>query len=129
MADNGAVSAEIVLEKLQIAVQNRFSKEVLEVNCAIGAEGDWCKAVVDQMVCQLHGFLYAEHAGEIFHEQPKSWWQMFKEQYFPYWLQDRWAVKYDKLHWDFKCLYPDFRPSLPDQKVVIHAIRNYENDD
>jgi hypothetical protein len=49
---------------------------------------------------------------------PATWWDAFKDKFFPAWALDRWPVKYEEVRASFEAHYPDFVPSLDDQQVV-----------
>jgi len=50
---------------------------------------------------------------------PATWWQAFKEQYFPWWLLKRYPVERTVVYVNFKEIYPDFVPTDPDMKHFI----------
>lgn len=49
---------------------------------------------------------------------PATWWDAFKDEFFPAWALDRWPVKYEEVRASFEAHYPDFVPSLDNEPVV-----------
>lgn len=69
----------------------------------------------------LRAFLASEKAGIHTVRYPLDWWQHFKVRWFPRWLLSRYPAKYRTEEFEFGVLYPNFRPSVRDQKVIEYC--------
>jgi hypothetical protein len=87
---------EVVLTQLKEIAQKVLSGHAL-VNLRLES---WKNDVADALVYQLSTYVLAEEVENrtktVNFEYPKSWWQMFKQQYFPKWLLKRFPVKTKK---------------------------------
>lgn len=61
----------------------------------------------------------------IYH--PKDWLEAAKERFAPKWILKRWPVKYTEHKISFEVLYPNFRPSIPEQEYKVN-IKVYQNE-
>lgn len=65
---------------------------------------------------------------------PETWWDMFKEKYFPQWLLNKFPTVCKAIHIQevvfpgFKVLYPDFHPAVPknQSEIRLHMMENHE---
>jgi len=87
---------EVVLTQLKETAQKVFSGYAL---MHLKLE-NWKNDVADVLVYQLSTHILAEEVENrtktICFKYPKSWWQMFKQQYFPKWLLKKFPVKTKK---------------------------------
>ena len=51
-------------------------------------------------------------------EFPADWWQAFKDSFFPEWLLKIFPVIHKRVEITFDVLYPDFKPALPDERMI-----------
>ena len=75
--------------------------------------------VINGIRVSLRGYLLGE---VVQHEEisyPRDWWEAFKERWFPKWAKIKWPVQYRKTVMDAKAIYPDFQPSLPNERHFI----------
>src|SRR3989304_4837771 len=43
---------------------------------------------------------------------PASWWDAFKERWYPTWAKKRWPVEYTVRQWQISALYPTLPPPI-----------------
>ena len=75
------------------------------------------------LLYSLHTLLPAENIKEETHtvtvKYPETWWQMFKEQYFPTWLKEKCPIKYgtnaETIKFTAYNLYPKFPSFMPER--------------
>lgn len=110
----------IQLEKLKALILQPLSAVLIDpqVNFSL-----YESFVNDDIMMRIKGFVWAEQAQRQEVQYPANWWQAFKERWFPAWLLERWPVEHKKHIFDVKCVYPNFRPSLPEQDYCLHLIR------
>ena len=118
---------ETVLEKLMVAFEADLGDLLVDPQIDISGYAEFAR---DTIYARIKGFVWAEEesAKYIAVKYPADWWQAFKEKYFTAWMLERWPVIYKKFSWNVKCLYPEFRPSIPNQKYVL-SIQKGKNDD
>jgi len=78
----------------------------------------------------VRGFLLGDKHPEKRVKYHKTWWDGFKDAYFPKWLKRRFPVKWVYETFSFSTLYPDFKPSLPPEtsEYFIHCSHYKKND-
>jgi hypothetical protein len=106
---------EVALEKLRFCIVSRISSEFAK-DCDIDSYLDFYS---DMVVARVAGFVYGEERPGVVEHKPADWWEAFKSQYFSDWLLDRYPVKYKTYRVDVRCIYPDFRPAMPDKKHYL----------
>lgn len=115
------------LEKFQIGFQCLLENEMVDARLELIREhyADWLSRY---LLLKIRGAVWSEKVDSVEFRKPTTWWQMFKEQYAPDWFLERWPVVCEALKLDVRVKYPDFRPSLPDQKYVwyVSEIRTVE---
>lgn len=98
----------VVLEKLKIGAEIALSPYLLDVH-----------VVVECLAMKVRGFIWSEQHQHIEIKYPRDWWQAFKERWFSKRMLERWPVEYKMHNIDVKTLYPNYRPSIPDQEYRI----------
>lgn len=87
---------EVVLTQLKETAQKVFSGHAL-VNLKFET---WKEETINALVYQLSTHILAEEIENrtktVCFEHPISWWQMFKQQYFPKYLLKRFPIKTEK---------------------------------
>jgi hypothetical protein len=53
-------------------------------------------------------------------QYPATWWDAFKDRWFPWWAKNLWHVKYTTKTFTIEELYPTLNISLPDNHPVLH---------
>jgi len=106
---------EVTLEKLQFGISTRLSDELL---CGTKVEVTY-DYLVNHIVLTVKGFVWGENAQREEIKYPCDWWQMFKKQYFPSWALSKWPVEYTRIVVDVKAIYPNFRPAMPYEDMVL----------
>lgn len=109
---------EVVLERMKAATYAHLPECVAEdVKIECSEHYDF---FTNQVVVRLSTFIYGETVKKTaIARYPKDWWQMFKDQYFPGRLKNKFPVKYTEHFIDVRCAYPEFRPAMPDQKHYL----------
>lgn len=98
-------------EILTYAILQRLTDELADGSVGVNIVRNY---VTKNVHVTIRVRILAEEAG--IYKHPDGWWQAFKEQHFPYWLKEKFPVKFKSV--TFKCLYPYWKPSLP------HEINN-----
>lgn len=70
-------------------------------------------SVAHEMECRLTAYICAENQPPYRYYTPLSWWQMFKEQWFPKWLLRKYPVKKVEHLINLKTVYPFLRTEIP----------------
>jgi hypothetical protein len=117
--DGEPVVTEVVLEAMKVAVAKRFSRS--RVECYAELEFD-----TDCMVARLEQYVLSERLADECVVWPATWWDAFKERWFPWWWLRRWPAKH--AHADFTVYrgYPDI--SLPEQRNTLFIQRQWPDD-
>lgn len=80
------------------------------------------------VVLDMIAYLWFEELGPHEWKHPKTWWDAFKERWFYDWMKERWPVEYEKHSFEFRVMYPDFRPPMNGSadfgRYVVHSIHN-----
>jgi len=104
------------LEAIQFHLSQRFDKALLGANIDVS---DYIGRYFD---VTLKGYLYGENVESSEIQYPSNWKESFKERWFPNWLKNRFPVKYRIHEMKSKCVYPNFKPSLPTEPYKIIPI-------
>ena len=115
------------LEKLKIGLVQQISQHLLDVS--VDAD-DISKQIVGDIVMQVRGYVWAEQES-VRHQEiryPKDWWQAAKGRWFPAWARSRWPVEDKVVVIDVRAIYPEFRPAVPKERVVLHIMRKEHED-
>ena len=110
----------VTLERVQIGCSQTFSRELIGAECEIR---EW---IDGNFSAQLRGFLWGDPERTHAVTYPATWWQAFKRDYFPPWLLERFPVKWSTVKFTFRTLYPDFRPSVPNERFCVVVRRSQE---
>ena len=112
----------VLLEKLQVGLMQDLSADLLDVSVDVD---ETAKAIMGNIVLQVHGTVWAEN--ESVRRQvvsyPHDWWQAVRERWLPAWMLKRWPIVYKDIVLDVKAIYPNFRPAVPGERVVLHIMR------
>jgi hypothetical protein len=83
----------LTLEKLQVRAQARISRAILD-DMKVEILSD---LLADQLSMSLRTFMWGNQISCETKERPipATWWDAFKEAYFPEWLERRFFVRYD----------------------------------
>ena len=109
---------DVILTKLRVAIVNKVGGYLNDVNVDIVAD-----AVAEAFKIDVMGFVWGEKVDrKLVFEYPATWWQMFKQQYFPEWLLKRVPVKMKRKYVDIYALYPDLKLEVSDKR----GLKNYE---
>ena len=52
-------------------------------------------------------------------QYPRNWIEAIKDRFLPSWLRERWPIKYTKMYFNARILYPKIK--YPDEEHVITA--------
>lgn len=115
-----SVVTEVKLERLRVGVLAGISPHLLGAGVDVAID-----YIVGGVEARIRGYWWSESLGKTKFEYPRDWWQAFKARWFPAWALRRWPVENECHNLDMKVLYPDFRPSLPDQSYNFAIIREF----
>lgn len=108
----------IWLEKFKIVAQQRFAREFLGGSAEISAE-----IMTDMILAVFRAYVWAEDLKKYEIRYPATWWDAFKERWFPYWAKIRWPIQWITEIIDIKALYPTLTYSIPEEPHVIKVLR------
>jgi hypothetical protein len=116
---------QVTLEKLKVAFMMDLGDLLQDPQVDVSQQFEFFR---DTIHARIKGFVWAEEeaAQRIAVKYPSDWWQAFKERYFTDWMLKRWPVQYERFAWDVRCLYPEFRPALPNQKYVLSIMERQD---
>ena len=103
------------LDLVRVGVSVRLSEDMFLSRPTVEA---WCDHLAESIEVQVRGRLAGEQQPEIMIKHPNTWWEAVKERFFPAWLKRRFPVQYRHHHINGAALYPDFKPALPEQRLV-----------
>lgn len=107
-----AQTRTVELEKLKIGLQAFISNELIDASVDIARD-----YLTNHIAVEIRGYIWSEK--ETVQKQsvsfPSNWKESFKQRWFSRWMLAKWPVKYTKFCVDVKAIYPEFRPSLPNQ--------------
>lgn len=105
----------VELEKVRIGLEQALSSFLMD--SAVSYE-EYSGILNDHVVYRMRGFLLGEKIASQTIKYPRDWWQAFKDAYFSDWLKGLFPVKFTSVTVTTKAVYPDFRPSLPNQRYI-----------
>lgn len=83
--------------------------------------------ILNQMMYRLTGYVAFEDQQDYKYYTPTSWWQMFKQEYFPIWLLKRFPITRKETAITVKTIYPFLKTKLPPE-IQGHKIMVLVND-
>jgi len=107
---------EVVLEKIKMSAQVAIDPLLLEVH--VGVE-EQIGFFTDTVFLAIRGLVLGETIQTKTIRYPADWWQAFKARWFPVWALLRWPVEYTTHVIDVKAYYPEYHPSLPNERYEI----------
>jgi len=114
---------EIILEKFKLACHMTVSNVFIEELTVKVAE----EFLEERMVYMFKSILLGENLGEVIIQHPATWWDAFKERWFPELFLRKWPVKYTKYHANQRVMYPQLQvPSLKSEAQIFSLTRTYE---
>jgi len=69
------------------------------------------------LTARLTAVLAGEHVRVLEAQYPADWKQAVKERFLPRWLRKWWPIRYVRVGWDIRVVYPEI--SLPDEPHTI----------
>jgi len=88
---------EVILHQIQYSCQTFLDGDAL-ADMRLETRPDF---VTNNLIASLRTGIWAEEVGKqsknIYFKAPENWWQMFKKEYFPEWLKEKFPVK-EKYH-------------------------------
>lgn len=109
---------KVVLTKLKIGLKKIITGQMLhDVNIRFSES-----IMIDGVILDIQTYVMKEDLKEQTYEfrltYPKTWWDGFKEQYFPIWLENIFPVKYtthkEKVKFSAYEVYPNLPKVYPD---------------
>ena len=124
---------QVAFQYLETAAKVHIPKELL-INCSLSVE-EVVEHCCEKLVIELRKKLLANKVQQVEEtvSYPASWWQHFKEQYFPVWLKKKFPVRKRKVvvrleRWEG---YPLCRRVFPEMGPPYYYVFTYreENDE
>jgi len=114
---------EILLERINFATSKTFSKHDLE--CLNRIKASFGQTIGDEIVCHFRSFIHglADHKIEINRKFPRTWWQYFKDRWFPNWLKLKFPVDYEHIYIDqtiYKAVCPHIQDNGKSRSQKVH---------
>jgi len=106
---------DMVLENMKISIyeDNIFMGEIIRLIWEVYEE---CMDVTEASIYQ--GAVQVVYDRDCLFDVPESWWDMFKERYFPAWALKKWPAKKKQLRQNYYDVRTVFDPRKLDVKVV-----------
>lgn len=114
-----ADAARVTLERIRLHVQQRLSRELLNdptVTALINQQTG------DAIVHAIAEYAGQKQVGQVECVYPTTWWDAFKDRWFPGWLKRRYPPAFTRTVLNAQVIYPNLR--LPDH---THTITLFEN--
>ena len=74
------------------------------------------------LALQMSGFVWGQELEAHIFSYPETWWDAFKDRWFPNWLERRFPARMVEKNVHFNVLYPNFKPVLPKERYTIHPV-------
>ena len=103
------------LEKFMIGMEQRIAAQMLSPSVII----EFQPGYYDQIEMKLRGYIWSEPLQHLTIQYPANWWEGVKKRWFTPRMLTRWPVLYTVHEIDIKTLYPNYRPSIPDQEYTL----------
>jgi len=94
----------IELEKFKMGIRERLDRVSPALECDIAVE-----CVADRIEFLVRWHVWNKKLDTYTYSRPKTWWDAFKEEYFPPWALKRWPVIFVTTTIEARVLYPDLR--------------------
>lgn len=104
---------QIRLEKMKLTILQAIRDDLIDGKVDIS---EYTSFIEDSIVMRIKGYLYGEDGEKVIIKYPNSWYQMFKEKYFPNLLIDKFPIKYKVFEITPRTIYPKFKISMPNEK-------------
>ena len=111
--------SDATLERFKIGVVRAISPYLIDARMEI----DW-DAIFESYAVEIRGYVWSEPVQYKEIKYPADWWQAFKARWFPDWAKMRWPVEYMVHVIDIKAVYPEFRPSVPDENYRFYVLES-----
>lgn len=107
----------VKLEKLRMGLEMRLSDKLL-CDAQVSIIHDY---ITNHVILLVKGHVWGELESVQRREisYPRDWWESFKERWFPDWVLSKWPVVYTKVIIDVRAIYPNFRPAMPYDDMVL----------
>jgi hypothetical protein len=106
---------DVALQFLRVEVQRHIPRLLLDQKLSV-------ESIAGEIVLRLTGHVLGRKLEPVEVRWPDDWWQAFRERWFPRWWLARWPVRFRVHRVEFRELYPDFKPALP-QHTSRHEFR------
>lgn len=110
-------NSEIQLEKIKLAFLQKVSRELLDASVETGFSGD--DFVKNLTTIKIQGYLWGESGIPRLIEYPLTWWDAFKDRWFPDWLLCKYPARFQQHEISMKTIYPNFRISMKNEPHVL----------
>ena len=73
---------------------------------------------MDALIMKMRAFVLGEEGDKIEISYPEDWWQAVRERWLPKWWIKKYPVKYKEHYITPQTIYPHFRISIPEKRVL-----------
>lgn len=122
-ATAGQARESIALDLIHFAISKRISRQVLHDETTLRRVTN---DVGDSIEVQVRYVLAGEKLPGHVITYPATWWDAFKDRWFPVAALTRWPAQFKTHTIEFAVLYPDFKPKLPYPnvpKIMVNDVR------
>jgi len=97
------------IEEFRITLEEHFKKFNFTTNMIMDKYSNrpFIQAFVTRRVV-------TNHVGVKTYVHPSTWWQHFKQSFYPEWLLDIFPVKTKTVEFSFRAIFPDYKPPKDD---------------
>lgn len=124
--DTDGVTREVKLERVKFYFQQAFSENLIDYILL-----DW-RNYFDTYVLEAVVRFFADDEYSETITYPVTWWDAFKDRWFPKWLQKRFPVNYKVHEISSRVIYPKLKVQMPDRNPVFkiwHTPSEYSSND
>lgn len=110
---------EITLQKLHVTAEKVMSATLLISRSSYTkTESEFHGA----LVYRLMSFVWADAPKQIKVSYPSTWWQHFKQRWFPKWVLKKWPVKLTIKIMEAQHYYPNLPQTCPENLAQIRMV-------
>jgi len=111
------------LEKIRLGIARAISDTVL-LDADVEQVRDY---ICNDIHYRVQGFIWGQRQPDRIISYPASWWEAFKERWFPLALLRRFPVEYIEYTISATVLYPEYHVAIPGQKnsILLHMANNH----
>lgn len=102
-ADSTAMVSSVTLERLRYCVETMFG------DLAYTLSFEMLEREAGRMVMQIRADVAAQSIDPVSYRYPSTWWDAFKERWFPSWALGRWPARHTSGELNAVVIYPQIK--------------------